>query len=227
MTDFARSLYVLGGVLFTLVAASASALPVTVTFDITGGSIINGPNAATAVTSGTLVVTFPNAVSLYSAPSLATATIQTLSLAAPGVGTLTLMGFDIGVNAATSKAAFIASASSYGRGCCGTGTVVGSAPTVGALSIVSFLFNATGPAFAPRTTLFGGVVFNPIVGTYTTGGYTYDIAGYWTFSGSEVGRVPEPTSAPLLGLGIAALGVLAASQRRLRRRRPAARRGPA
>jgi len=81
--------------LLMLTPAFAAAVSVRVTYEITGGSAspFLGESSSHPITSGSLVITWPNAISLYSALPTATATVKILSLLASNVGLLYFFGW--------------------------------------------------------------------------------------------------------------------------------------
>ena len=193
----------------TLVAAPALALPVTVTFNITSGFADNGGVATNGpIQSGSLVVTWPNAFRLYYATNPITGTVNFLSLVQSGVGTLTLMNLKLGTPTCCNSA-FLRTATSGGTGSPPFALVTGMYPFLvySPISFVTFRFTAAGSASVPRSYLMGSL---SLVGSTTI---------RWSFQGFEVGRIPEPSSFPLLGLGLGALGVYQASRRGARRLR--------
>ena len=167
-------------------ARPASALEVTVTYEITG----------TANKSGKLVLTWLNATHLYDSDNLLTG-IVSLSVYAPGryAGTVTLQSLVRG---------FMTPFNSGAVGVDLFSVITGSSPTGGPMERAFLNFAAAGDKSSSRSVIRGSVDFYP--------GFANGTDGRRIFTGIEVGRVaviPEPSSAPLLGLGLAALGAYA------------------
>ena len=203
-----RLFSILAGLFWLVVANPAAALVVTVAFRITHGSIALGPNAGATISSGSLSVTWPNATTPYYDDLNASAIVDNLTLKASGVGTFTLQHFSFGKNQNLGLAS-IGARKSGGYGCCEIAGAEGNAPSgQGIWRAGSFYFFARGPASSPRTFLKGRVNVKASTGF---GELSFSTLS-WEFTGTEVGRTPEPGSASLLGLGLAALGACGASR---------------
>lgn len=201
---------VLASFLATL-ATTASAIPVTITYAIGGGQFSYGPYNSGSVTSGTLQILFPTAISLYSSP------VDIYN--PPIVKKLTLNG--------PSGYFKLLSPPTYGilDALFGTIRQTFESLTSDGIDYVSFLsgtakhrlsagffilhWDASGTQpRAPRTRGIGAL----------GGAQIYLTFSFTPATGHEVSRVPEPTSINLVLLGLAGLAG-AGGARRLTRHR--------